>query len=306
MKNFGKQALLRFAALAAAGTALSGCVYDVGLGYASDGYYDDYGCDPYGGYDSYYDCDYRSGFYNIGFGGGWYDSFWYPGHGYYLFDNYGRRYQMRDHHRRYWGEKRHHWYRDNRGRHRDGGHHRGRGRGYSDNSTPGAIGWPEQHGGRVRDGDDRRGRGEGRRGRNDQWRGGGGQGADAVPVPNPDIVEGRGRGRGNGEGYDGGTVTMAKAARTGAAMSKRMRFPCRQPISASCVPADAANGCEAAGTAVYSLDRFRVLNRRLRCNQRHPRLALHDRQEPNGLPVNRVAIGAEAKASRNNRIFQSR
>jgi hypothetical protein len=201
MTNFTKQALLRFAALAAAGTALSGCVYDVGLGYASDGYYDDYYCDPYGGYDSYYDCDYRSGFYNIGYGGGWYDSFWYPGHGYYLFDNYGRRHPMRDHHRRYWGEKRHHWYRENRGRHRDG-NHRGRGRGYTDSATPGAIGWPERNGGRVRDGDDyRRGRGEGRRSRNDQWRGGDGRGADAVPTPNPEAVERPGRGRDRGDGY---------------------------------------------------------------------------------------------------------
>jgi hypothetical protein len=201
MKIFGGKALLRFAALATAGVGLSGCVYDVGLGYASDGYYDDYGCDPYGGYDNYYDCDYRSGFYNIGFGGGWYDSFWYPGHGYYLFDNYGRRYPMRDHHRRYWGEKRHHWYRDNRGRHDGDGRHRGRGRGYTDNATPGAIGWPERNGGRVRDGDDRRGRGEGRRGRNDQWRGGDGRGADAVPVPNPEVVQRPGRGRERGEGF---------------------------------------------------------------------------------------------------------
>jgi hypothetical protein len=197
--------LLKVAALATASLGLSGCVYDVGLGYASDRYYDDYGCDPYGGYDSYYDCDYRSGFYNIGFGGGWYDSFWYPGHGYYLFDNYGRRHPMRDHHRRYWGEKRHHWYRQNRGRHDGEGHHRGRGRGYTDNATPGAIGWPERNGGRVRDGDERRGRGEGwgegRRGRNDQWRGGDGRGADAVPVPNPEVVQRPGRGRERGEGF---------------------------------------------------------------------------------------------------------
>ncbi len=213
MKNFGQRTLLKIAALAAAGTALSGCVYDVGLGYASDGYYDDYGCDPYGGYDSYYDCDYRSGFYNIGFGGGWYDSYWYPGYGYFLFDNYGRRHQMRDHHRRYWGERRHHWYRENRGRHRDGDGYRGRGRGYSGNATPGTIGWPERNGGRMRDGDDyRRGRddGQGRRRRGDQWHGGDGSGANAVPVPNPDIVQGRGSGeghgrgrRGNGQGNDG-------------------------------------------------------------------------------------------------------
>jgi hypothetical protein len=202
MKNIGGKAFFKFAALAIASTGLSGCVYDVGLGYASDGYYDDYGCDPYGGYDNYYDCDNRSGFYNIGYGGGWYDSYWYPGHGYYLFDNYGRRHAMRDHHRRYWGEKRHHWYRENRGRHNGDGRHQGRGRGYTDNATPGAIGWPEQHGGRVRDGEgDRRGRGEGRRGRNDQWRGGDGRGADAVPVPNPEVVQRPGRGRERGDGY---------------------------------------------------------------------------------------------------------
>lgn len=202
MKNFKTKALLRVAALAAAGTALSGCVYDVGLGYASDGYYDDYGCDPYGGYDSYYDCDYRSGFYNIGYGGGWYDSFWYPGYGYYVFDNGGRRHAMRDHHRRYWGEKRHSWYREHRGRGHDGDGYRGRGRGYTDSATPDTIGWPERNGGRIREREgDGRGRGEGRRDRNDQWRGGNGNGANAVPVPNPEYARGRGEGRrGEGQG----------------------------------------------------------------------------------------------------------
>lgn len=206
MKIFGRNAFLKIAALATAGLGASGCVYDVGLGYASDGYYDDaYSCDPYGGYDSYYDCDYGHGFYNIGFGGGWYDNYWYPGHGFYLFDNVGRRYPMRDNHRRYWSERRHHFYRENRGRHRDGGRYEGRGRGYTDNAAPGAIGWPERNGGRVRDGDDkRRGRGDGqgqyRRGRNDQWRGGEGQGADAVPAPNPEMVQRPGRGGQRGEG----------------------------------------------------------------------------------------------------------
>lgn len=206
MKNTGKRTLLRLAALAVAGISLSGCVYDVGLGYASDGYYDDYYCDPYGGYDSYYDCDSRSGFYNIGFGGGWYDNYWYPGYGYNLFDTYGRRYAMRDNHRRYWGEQRHRWYRERRGRDRDRsrdrGNYQGRGRGYTDNATPGTIGWPERNGGRVRD-DARRGRGDGqgRRQRSDQWRGGDGYGADAVPVPNPDAVQRPGRGRERGEGF---------------------------------------------------------------------------------------------------------
>lgn len=204
MKIFGCKGFLKIAALATAGLGTSGCVYDMGLGYASDGYYDDaYGCDPYGGYDSYYQCDYGNGFYNIGYGGGWYDNYWYPGYGFYLFDNVGRRYPMRDSHRRYWGEQRHNWYRENRGRHQDGGRHQGRrGSGYTDNAAPGAIGWPERNGGRVRDGDDnRRGRGDGRRGRNDQWRGGEGRGADAVPAPNPEIVQRPGRGGQRGEGY---------------------------------------------------------------------------------------------------------
>ena len=47
MRNLGGKFVLKFSVLAAAGLGLSGCVYDVGLGYASDGYYDDaYNCDP--------------------------------------------------------------------------------------------------------------------------------------------------------------------------------------------------------------------------------------------------------------------
>lgn len=148
MTLISKKLGLRLAALTAATVGLSGCVYEAGLGYASDGYgyndYNDYNCDPYSAFDSYYDCDNSYGFYNIGFGGGWYDSFWYPGHGYYVFDNYGRRFNMRDNHRRYWGDRRQRWYRDNRGH--DGGRGHGDGRGY----------------GRGRDHDDRRGDGRGR------------------------------------------------------------------------------------------------------------------------------------------------
>jgi hypothetical protein len=102
------QSFLKAALRVAAGAGLSGCVYDVGLGFASDGYYDDaYGCDPYGGYDAYYNCDYGQAFSNIGFGGGWYDNYFYPGHGIFLFDTFGRRYPMREQYRRYWGERRH-------------------------------------------------------------------------------------------------------------------------------------------------------------------------------------------------------
>ena len=200
MKNLDGRKLFKLATLGAASIAVSGCTYDLGLGYASDGYgYGYYDCDPYSPFDNYYDCDNGYGFSNIGYGGGWYDNYWYPGYGFFLFDNYGRRHSMRDHHRRYWGERRHHWYREHRGHDRG---REGRGRGYSDNSTPGTIGWPEQHGGRVRDGDDnRRERGDGRRGRNDGWRGGNGNGASAVPTPNPEIANGqRGGRRGDGQG----------------------------------------------------------------------------------------------------------
>ena len=181
--------VLRIVALATTGIAVSGCTYDVGLGYASDGYgygggsgY--YDCDPYSPFDSYYDCDNGYGYSNIGYGGGWYDNLWYPGYGFFLFDNYGQRYNMRDNHRRYWGERRHRWYRENRGRH--------------DGRTD-ARSWPERNGGRVRDGDSGQyGSWNGRRGRYDQWRGEEGNSASAVPTPNPEIVNGRGRSDGNG------------------------------------------------------------------------------------------------------------
>jgi hypothetical protein len=151
---------LRLAALTAATVGLSGCVYDVGLGYASDDFgYNDYDCDPYSPFDRYYACDNSYGFYNIGFGGGWYDSFWYPGHGYYVFDNYGRRFNMRDNHRRYWGDRRQRWFRDNRGHDNGYGHGRSHDNGYGY--------------GRGRDHDDRRGDGRGHDRRDDRGRGDG-------------------------------------------------------------------------------------------------------------------------------------
>ena len=66
-----KKILLKPEAMATVGIAVSGCPYDMGLGYANDSHYnDDLNCVPYGGYDSYYQCDYGHGFYNIGYGGG--------------------------------------------------------------------------------------------------------------------------------------------------------------------------------------------------------------------------------------------
>lgn len=98
---------LRTAALAAAAMiGLSGCGYNglysgvsVGVG---NGYYDPY----YSGY------GYGAGYgrYGHGYGfdpyWGWYDGFYYPGRGYYVYDRYRRAYPWTDAQRRYWNEKR--------------------------------------------------------------------------------------------------------------------------------------------------------------------------------------------------------
>ena len=212
--------LVHAALVMVAGAGLSGCVYDLGLGFASDGYYDDgYGCDPYGRYDAYYDCDYGQGFSNIGFGGGWYDNYYYPGYGIFLFDNVGRRYPMRDQYRRYWSEKRHNWYREHRGDRRQGGRYDGRPGRYNDGVTPGQTSWPDRRGPRperVQDGDnDRRDRRrEGRRPRAESWRAGDGRPAGAVSVPNADDQQRTGRNRDGQQGYGRGGphVDSANAA----------------------------------------------------------------------------------------------
>lgn len=215
MARISKKLAIRLAALGAATVGLSGCMYDAGLGYYDQGYYD---CDPYAPWDSYYACDSGYGFYNIGFGGGWYDNYWYPGYGYYIFDHGGRRYTMRDHHRHYWGDRRQRWYREHRGRDRDHDRrdHDGRGGGRYDYRQSGnadqPIGWPESNGGRVEERpgravpvsrDDRRDdwRGSGGRNRDGEGRGGGwrnrsGQApaADAAPPPPPAPPAGRGNG----------------------------------------------------------------------------------------------------------------
>ncbi len=164
---------LRIAALAGMTAGLSACYTDFGLGYASDGYgYNNYDCDPYSPFDSYYGCDYGAGFSNIGYGGGWYDNFYYPGYGIFVFDNYGSRFNMRDNHRRYWGGQRFNWQRE---------HYRG-GRQQYGNQGGGYYPQPPR---RDRDGDYRDGRhGDGRDGRHDDRR------------------EGRGDGRGN-HGWQG-------------------------------------------------------------------------------------------------------
>ena len=191
------QSFLKAVLLVAASAGLSGCVYDVGLGFASDGYYDDdYGCDPYGGYDAYYNCDYGQAFSNIGFGGGWYDNYYYPGHGIFLFDTFGRRYPMREQYRRYWGELRHNWYREHRGRDLGHGRHEGRERDYKGHPRYERQGSPDRQEGRTRDRDGQRrdGRNDDARSGTDQRGGGDGRGAGAVPLPRTDAPHGQGRG----------------------------------------------------------------------------------------------------------------
>lgn len=76
--------------------ALGGCMGDYGyggIGYASD-YYDGYGYGP--GY------AYNDGYGYGAFGGGWYNDFYYPGTGIYVFDRGGRRSRWNDTQRRYW------------------------------------------------------------------------------------------------------------------------------------------------------------------------------------------------------------
>jgi hypothetical protein len=70
----------------------------VGLGYGSAGYYDDgfgYG-DPYGGGYGYGGYGYAPSYF------GWYNDFYYPGSGIYVYDNNRRRFRWNDTQRRYW------------------------------------------------------------------------------------------------------------------------------------------------------------------------------------------------------------
>jgi hypothetical protein len=96
-----------FISLAAASAiALGGCAYG-GLGYG----YGDYGYGSYGGYygSPYYSSGYGSRYYGYGgYGGfgspywGWYDNFYYPGTGIYVYDTYRRPHRWSDRQRSYW------------------------------------------------------------------------------------------------------------------------------------------------------------------------------------------------------------
>lgn len=152
MANFLRRPLgIALGALATA--SLGGCYYGDVNGYGSsyagndcvsrygDSYYD---YDPYAyddgyGYDCYDSSDYGAGFVNIGFGGGWYDNYYYPGYGLWLFDSYNNRYPLRGQYLNYWGGRRA-WWRHHGGRgdgHWNGGGRPGRGDGNWNGGRPG-------------------------------------------------------------------------------------------------------------------------------------------------------------------------
>jgi hypothetical protein len=89
--------------LAAGALALGGCAYGdlgVGLGYGSPYYGYGYGS-PYYGYG--YGASYYGGFGTPYYG--WYDDFYYPGTGYYVYDRYRRPFVMTTTQRAYWSTR---------------------------------------------------------------------------------------------------------------------------------------------------------------------------------------------------------
>jgi hypothetical protein len=145
--------LARPALLLAATAALGACTaYDgfgyggVSVGVSSGGYYP-HRYSPY----SYY---------------GWYDGFYYPGAGYYIYDSYGRRHRWSDSHRHYWEGRRdgrrdygENW--DGYRRDRDGRYHDGNRDGNRGDYSRGREGDRDGRGDRGnwqrRDGDNNRG-----------------------------------------------------------------------------------------------------------------------------------------------------
>ncbi len=92
----------------AASLGLSACMSpygysSVGVGVGSGGYYGDYGYGGYAGYGSPY------GGYGYGYPSyGWYDDFYYPGSGYYVYSRDGHRHRWSVAQRRYWESRRDH------------------------------------------------------------------------------------------------------------------------------------------------------------------------------------------------------
>ena len=102
---------MRISTLLIAGSALAlgGCAYgDVGLGLGYGSPYSSYGYGSpyYGGYG--YGSPYYGGYYGSSYGNGygspfgWYDNYYYPGTGYYVYDTYRRPHVMTTTQRTYW------------------------------------------------------------------------------------------------------------------------------------------------------------------------------------------------------------
>ena len=87
--------------MAAGALALGGCAYGdygYGVGFGGPYYGADYAYGPYGGYGAY--PGYYGGFVAPYFG--WYDNFYYPGTGVYVYDSYRRPHRWNDRQRDYW------------------------------------------------------------------------------------------------------------------------------------------------------------------------------------------------------------
>ena len=93
-----KSTILRPAIFAIAALGLAGCSsYDDGYGYSRVSV----GLGGYGGYGGYG----NHGSYNRPYYG-WYDGYYYPGTGYYIYNRYGSRYRWSDRYRNYWESRR--------------------------------------------------------------------------------------------------------------------------------------------------------------------------------------------------------
>ena len=132
--------ILRLALIGGAALAVSGCSTD---GYGGYGY----GGLSYG---------YASPYY------GWYDDYYYPGTGYYVYERSGGRHRWSDHQRRYWQSHRSGSHRDNwsgyqgahgsdggtySGHHRSGDHRSGGARSGGNRSHDGGRAWRGSGGG---------------------------------------------------------------------------------------------------------------------------------------------------------------
>jgi len=118
----------------------------VGLGLSVAGCADGYG---YGGVDAGYGAGYGSGYgyaggpYGPGYAPGyygWYDNFYYPGTGAYVFDRDRRAYRWNGRQQRYWQDRRRAWY--GQGRRQGWGNNGGWGQGRRPRADWGGFGRP--------------------------------------------------------------------------------------------------------------------------------------------------------------------